>query len=199
MDKDVYFSLPEGYKTEGKVGHLIKALWGLRQSPLLFWRFIRDKARGLGFQQADSDECFFIASHQQSAVMLVVYVDDFILCGEQSGVDHYFGLIADMIEISDRGYVRHGEQSNLSRVSTTRDKDGSIHIIQNGYIARMLEKYDPDNRLYGTNTPISKWSLEKCHEPVSDGDMIDRTKYLDAVGELLYLATASRPDVTLHR
>ena len=35
LDEEVHVELPDGYKLSGKVGRLLRALYGLRRSPLL--------------------------------------------------------------------------------------------------------------------------------------------------------------------
>lgn len=165
----------------------------------MFWQYIKDVAINLGFEEADADECLFVSLYEGSKVILVVYVDDFIIAGERSGVDHFFDLIAARMEISDRGYVEVGKTSNLLGVSTTRDEAGNIHINQQGYIIRMLEKYEADLHENSTqricSTPVVSWAVNQWTEPVLDTDLFDKSRYLEAIGELLYLATASRPDL----
>lgn len=197
MDKIVYILQPDGYHVGGidVVGLLAKAIWGLRQSPMLFWYLAKGILIDLGFLQAEGDECMFIKKLPDNrVVILVIYVDDFIICSHKDDVDHYFNALSSKIDIQDRGYVEVGHECNLLGVTVTRDKDYSTHISQSGYIGRMIAKYDPDNRLKASNTPMAGWLESKWTDTSTES--CDKTIFLEAVGELIYLATASRPDIS---
>lgn len=130
MDKKVYTVQPKGYHVgvASKVALLIKAMFGLKQSPLLFWRLVIKLGLELGFIQCDGDECLFSAIFEGKLVLLVVYVDDFILCGEKWGVDFYFARMSSRIEIDDRGYLEPGKLSTLLGVAVTVDESGDLHL-----------------------------------------------------------------------
>jgi hypothetical protein len=40
LDEEVYIKLPDGFKVLGKVGRLLRALYGLRRSPLLWQKLL---------------------------------------------------------------------------------------------------------------------------------------------------------------
>ena len=72
---DVYF----GFNTKSKNGKrqvlkLNKTLYGLRQSPRAFWKYITEKLEACGLKQSKFDPCLFIGPD----VMCIVYVDDLI-------------------------------------------------------------------------------------------------------------------------
>ena len=72
-NKEVYCQMPRGFSQPGKVLKLRKSLYGLRQSPINFFRFIKSKLEGIGFHANDDvDPCLFISDK----VICLVYVDD---------------------------------------------------------------------------------------------------------------------------
>jgi hypothetical protein len=75
----VYVDMPIGFAQYGKNGkkmclNLNKTLYGLRQSPRAFWKYIMVKLKACGIEQSKFDPCLFIGPD----VICVVYVDDLI-------------------------------------------------------------------------------------------------------------------------
>ena len=78
-DEKVYVEMPLGFKQRGsngkfKVLRLKKTLYGLRQSPRAFWKYLTEKLGNCGLPQAPFDPCLFIGKK----VIAICYVDDLI-------------------------------------------------------------------------------------------------------------------------
>ncbi len=78
-DETVYVDMPLGFNAKSKNGKhqilkLNKTLYGLRQSPRAFWKYITKKLESCGLKQSRFDPCLFIGPD----VMCIVYVDDLI-------------------------------------------------------------------------------------------------------------------------
>ncbi|KAF7568939.1 hypothetical protein PtrM4_113540 [Pyrenophora tritici-repentis] len=125
LDKDevVYVRLPDGRKAK-----LIKALYGLRRSPRLWYNELSSYLKGIGFDPLESDPCVF--KHLDGSLILA-YVDDIIFitatkqrmkeikeavykkykCRDLGPISHYLGLRirrsrpSRLIEISMESYV----------------------------------------------------------------------------------------------
>jgi hypothetical protein len=64
-NENVYVEMPRGFRQKGKNGKhkvlkLNKTLYGLRQSPRLFWKYMVQKMEMCGMQQSNLDPCLFI-------------------------------------------------------------------------------------------------------------------------------------------
>ena len=75
----VYVDMPLGFNVKSKNGNcqvlkLNKTLYGLRQSPWAFWKYITEKLETCGLMQSKFDPCLFIGPD----VMCIVYVGDLI-------------------------------------------------------------------------------------------------------------------------
>jgi hypothetical protein len=75
----IYVDMPLGFNVKSKNGKrqvlkLNKTLYGLRQSPRAFWKYITEKLKKCGLKQSKFDPCLFVGTD----VMCVVYVDDLI-------------------------------------------------------------------------------------------------------------------------
>ena len=77
--EEVYVEMPLGFNELSKNGkkqvlRLKKTLYGLRQSPRAFWKYMTAKIKQVGLKQSKFDPCLFIGPD----VICVVYVDDLI-------------------------------------------------------------------------------------------------------------------------
>ena len=77
--KTVYIDMPLGFHAKSKNGkcQVLKLnktlyLYGLRQSPRVFWKYITEKLEACGLKQSKFDPCLFIGPD----VMCIVYVDN---------------------------------------------------------------------------------------------------------------------------
>ena len=71
LDEEVYVELPDGFKLSGKVGRLLRALYGLRRSPLLWQKLLSSALKELGLQAGQEEPCLFLNDH-----LIVFFVDD---------------------------------------------------------------------------------------------------------------------------
>lgn len=61
----------------------------------------------------------------------------------------------------------------------------------------MIDKYSSaDQLLKPSPTPMSSWLVDKWSVPTDATNSCDKTRYLEAIGEVLYLAITSRPDIS---
>jgi hypothetical protein len=72
--EEVYVQMPQGFQQEGKCLKLRQSLYGLRQSPRNFWKYLTKVMQDCGMEQSDHDPCLFIGEK----VIAVAYVDDIL-------------------------------------------------------------------------------------------------------------------------
>ncbi len=72
--EEIYVKMPTGFKKKGKVLKLKKTLYGLRQSPRAFWKYITKSMNKCGMKQTMFDPCLFVGER----VMCVCYIDNLI-------------------------------------------------------------------------------------------------------------------------
>ena len=84
-NKEVYMEVPPGFSEEfggGEVCRLQKTLYGLKQSPRVwFGRFCQAMFKH-GFQQSHSDHTLFTKRRGNKVTCLIIYVDDMIITGD---------------------------------------------------------------------------------------------------------------------
>ena len=73
----VYCACPDGFKEIGKCLLLIRALYGLRKSPQLWFKELSGSLKELGLQPIPEDQCLF----RNEKILVFFYVDNIILLG----------------------------------------------------------------------------------------------------------------------
>ena len=88
LEEEVFMSLPPGFEEElgrNKVCRLKKSLYGLKQSPRAWFERFGTVVKGLGYIQSQADHTLFYKhSTNNKIAILIVYVDDIILTGDDS-------------------------------------------------------------------------------------------------------------------
>ena len=78
---------PPGFFAQGKIGkvcHLQKSLYGLKQSPHAWFGKFSQAVETFGMQKSKSDYFVFYKNFNSSIILLVVYVDDIVITGSDS-------------------------------------------------------------------------------------------------------------------
>jgi reverse transcriptase-like protein len=98
----VHMRHPHGYAKQGKHLRLLRALYGLRASPLLWQQDLTATLKKLGFEQLAHEPCCF----KQQGILLFVYVDDIVVAspkGKRALVQDLMAKLAKTYELSGGG------------------------------------------------------------------------------------------------
>jgi hypothetical protein len=191
-NKNVYVNMPMGFTQYGKNGKkmclkLKKTLYGLRQSPRAFWKYITVKLEECGLQRLKFDPCLFIGPD----VICVVYVDDLIFWSKDVPQINHVAM-----DLWERGVDLEKVDDAAGFLGVTLDRDlstGLLEMKQTGLIKRVIEALGlDDGYAKGKPTPAKTKPLVKdaYGEEVHGG-----FSYSSIVGMLLYLSGHSRPDI----
>ena len=185
-DEKVYVEMPLGFRKKGKCLKLKKTLYGLRQSPRMFWKYLTKAMNDVGMVTSQFDPCMFIGDR----VIAVAFVDDILFWS----TDEKFVMALGM-KLREQGLLLEEEDDAAGFLGVTMDRneDGFIELKQVGLIDRILEALGLDTKL-ATN----KWTPAE-HDPLvkdADGEGPQGSfSYSSVVGMLLYLSGHSRPDI----
>jgi hypothetical protein len=107
----VYMDQPTGYEQPGLggkklVAHLLKAVYGLRQSPLAFYDRSGDFFDTIELQAIEADSCLYVGWKDGRRRLLLQYVDDVVAAGEKADVDEMIEKIKGEFAIRRQG--EHG-------------------------------------------------------------------------------------------
>ncbi|KAL4574342.1 hypothetical protein LXL04_021171 [Taraxacum kok-saghyz] len=83
LEEDVYMTLRQRYHDRGdkRVCKLLKSLYGLKQAPRKWNEKLCSSLFSFGFKQSINDYSMFVMEVNNKIVVLLVYVDDIILTG----------------------------------------------------------------------------------------------------------------------
>jgi hypothetical protein len=75
LGEEKYMEMPPGYRRAGKILSLKKALYGLRKSPLLWYKEFAKTLSILGFSPVKQEPCCFT----KQGIFIFFYVDDIVI------------------------------------------------------------------------------------------------------------------------
>ena len=59
LEQTVFVELPRGFEMPNQVLHMQQSVYGLRQSPLNFYKHMKDGLENRGFTKSNHDDCLF--------------------------------------------------------------------------------------------------------------------------------------------
>lgn len=207
--EQVYMSLPPGFHSKGvsasgsssgcsgvsKNGSLVcklnKSLYGLKQASRQWFAKFSYTVMNFGFVRSKASYSLFTFTRGSSFNVLLVYVDDILLTGN----DH--SCIAELKEVLDKKYGSKdlGSLRYFPSLVVARNENG-ITLNQRNYNLEILK----DIGQLGCR-PVKTPMEHNFHLSKSEGKLIpDPSEYRRLIGRLLYL-TLTRPDITyaVHR
>jgi hypothetical protein len=185
-NEKVYVEMPLGFRQKGKVLKLKKTLYGLRQSPRAFWKYLTDAMVAVGMEVSKLDPCLFIGDK----VMAVAFVDDILFWAKEEAHINELG-----VKLREQGLLLEQEDdaAGYLGVKMTKTNDGHIEMTQTGLIDRVVEALGLDTKL-----STSKWTPAEATPLTRDQDgepPQGSFSYSSVVGMLLYLSGHTRPDI----
>ncbi|CAJ1967493.1 unnamed protein product [Cylindrotheca closterium] len=185
-DKEVFCEMPRGFAEEGKVLKLNKSLYGLKQSPVNFFNFIKGKLENAGFKsQEEVDPCLFISDK----VICLVYVDDTLFFSPK---EEYRNKAIESLKSQGVAVEIEDSVAGFLGVHIERDESNkTIKLTQKGLTKRIIEALNIDQEPQ-KHTPALKEPLGKDE----NGDPANGSfSYASVIGMALYLCGHSRPDI----
>lgn len=188
LKEDIYMTIPDGFIGEcrGKVLKLKRAIYGLKQSSLVWYEKVKNLLCNIGFKNSKYEPCLFTKFNNDVKLIITLYVDDFLIFSNNAQeTDRLKATLNSEFKIKDLGSVRKylGMRINVDR------ECNSITVDQQQYIEQLLSKFDMSESR-PADTPIEcKLNLEKSENCNSE------LPYQKLIGSLMYLAVLTRPDI----
>eukprot|EP00253_Pinus_taeda_P031537 PITA_31537 len=89
LEEETYMKQLEGFAVKGKkelVCKLNTYLYGLKQSPRMWYKKFDTFIRGLGFTRSKADHCVYFKLIGDRVIYVVLYVDDMLLVGNDKEI-----------------------------------------------------------------------------------------------------------------
>ncbi|CAN1141195.1 Retrovirus-related Pol polyprotein from transposon TNT 1-94 [Linum perenne] len=187
LKETVYLELPPGYpiQDKGVVCHLNRSLYGLKQAPRAWFETFQGTILGQGFAQSKNDPSLFIKNSAQGITILLIYVDDMVLTGDDSdGIALIKTALQENFKLKDLGNLSYFLGLEIQRSAK------GLFLSQKKYIDDLL-----DSARHGDCSPCSTPMEANVKLSKEEGELVtDATLYRRLVGSLIYL-TSTRPDL----
>jgi hypothetical protein len=187
IEEEVYIEQPQGFEVEDRKSHvcrLKKALYGLNQAPRAWYDRIDSFLMSLGFTKSKVDSNLYFKIMDNEPVILLLYVDDLFLIGEEKLIAECKQRLAAEFEMKDLGLMHYFLGLEVWQ-SPER-----IFFNQGKYTVEILKKFDM-LECKSMNTPMEA-KLKLLVD--TSLDLIDATLYRQIIGSLMYL-TNTRPNI----
>ena len=181
IDHEIFMMHPEGFKIPNEVCKLKKSIYGLKQSSRIWNAKLTDSIISQGLKQSQLDPCLFYS--EEKNLFVLVYVDDILVTGDSIRCENMKNHLASIFKIKDLGEI-----SNFLGVLVNKTRDG-YSIDQSVYIEKTLAKFGM-SECYTSKIPMQPNQTDTDRKPLDKS-----IPYREAIGNLNYLATISRPDI----
>ena len=108
MEEEVYIEQPEGFIVDGKESHICKlkkTLYALKQAPHARYGQIDGQLVNLGFTKSDADPNLYYKIVDNEPLILVLYLDDLFLTGNEKLIEWCKKKLASKFEMKDLGLM----------------------------------------------------------------------------------------------
>ncbi|XP_049364801.1 LOW QUALITY PROTEIN: uncharacterized protein LOC125829654 [Solanum verrucosum] len=189
LSEEVYMDYPPGYEIprlhDYRICRLKKSLYGLKQSPRVWFGKFTKSMKAFGYTQSNTDHTLFLKRQQGKIIALIVYVDDMVVTGtdpeERKALQSY---LSKEFKLKDLGPLKFFLEIEVSRSSK------GIFLSQKKYTLNLLKETGM-TACQPADTPFEE-GLKLIVEP--NQIPVDKGRYQRLVGRLMYLAH-TRPDL----
>lgn len=187
LEEDVFMQQPTGFDdNSGRVCKLQKSLYGLKQASRCWNQRFKSFIERFGFIACESDACVFVSHTNGNILILAVYVDDGFVVGTDKG------SIEMVMEHLQREFeIRVMDANCFLGFQIDQHDDGSIFMHQTAYANKVLQKFRMDDCVPVCIPSDPNQVLNKF-----DDSGASNFPYRHLVGSLMYLAIATRPDIS---
>ena len=186
LSEEVYMKPPPGIPhSTTQVCKLRRALYGLKQAPRAWFEKFSSTIRQLGFKSSNYDYGLFIRQRETSITLLILYVDDMIITGDDiTGISELKKSLSQHFEMKDLGRL-----SYFLGLEVLSDSDG-YYLSQAKYASDILTRAG----LTDIKTASTPLEMNLRLTPLDGIPLDDATLYRQLVGSLVYL-TVTCPDI----
>nr|CAE02929.3 OSJNBa0014K14.1 [Oryza sativa Japonica Group] len=179
LDEEIYMDQPDGFVVEGqkgKVCKLLKSLYGLKQSPKQWHEKFDKTLTSAGFAVNEADKCVYYRHGGGEGVILCLYVNDILIFGANLEViNEVKSFLSQNFDMKDLGVA-----DVILNIKLIRGENG-ITLLQSHYVEKILNRFGYiDTCCFARTRKIARNQLE----------------YSQIIGSLMYLASATRPDIS---
>ncbi|MCO5559523.1 hypothetical protein L7F22_013124 [Adiantum nelumboides] len=197
LPEELYIEQPPYFVSETaphSVCRLHRSLYGLKQSPRLWFHRFNAFMLSHGYQQLHFEPNVYTRHTRDSILVVALYVDDIPMLGSSREViDYAVSELKSVFPITILGNLTYFLGLQIIRDRTHQ----TILVHQSSYISSLLREFGfSDIKLAVTPLPVTcKLSLQDCPTNMHEKEYMSQFPFRPLLGELRYLVTSTRPDI----
>ena len=189
IKEEVYVEQPLGFEVQDRdtyVCRLKKALYGLKQAPRAWYERMDSYLMKLGFTRSNADPNLYFKVVEGKPLILVLYVDDLFLTGDDPLIHQCKRELAAEFEFKDLGLMHYFLGLEVWQ------RPGEIFLSQGKYIVKLLERFGMVD-CKSVSTPM-ELNFKKLSGSAAGPILANPTEYRQLIGALMFLVN-TRPDI----
>jgi hypothetical protein len=187
IEEEVYREQPQGFVIHGKESHvckLKKGLYGLKQAPRAWYVGIDSYLMSLGFTKSDADTNLYYKVENGCLLILVLYMDDLFLTGDEKLIVGCKRELASEFEMKNLGLIHYFLGLEVWK------RSDEIFLSQGKYTVEILQRFGMmDCKSMATPMTINLKLLSD-----SSPYLVDPTMYRQLIGSFMYMVN-TKPDI----
>jgi hypothetical protein len=193
-NETMFLEQPPGFEAEGRedwVMRLYKSIYGMKQASRVWNQTFNKAAEGWGFIRLPCEWCVYYRQTPTGTTIFVLHVDDIISASSSvEETNRFREELKSQWEISDLGHVKHA-----LGIAVSRDLSSChIHLSQTALIDRVVEQFGQKDAHPADTPMIQGFRVERPDKTTHSSDK--SIPYQELVGSLMYIANATRPDIS---
>lgn len=188
LDEEIYMCQPKGYEDHtNRVCKLNKSLYGLKQASRVWNQKFTDFLQKFQLKVCTSDNCVFVGNIAGRKIFLAIWIDDGLVAAKTEQD------ITELLSFLQREFaIKVADGNFFVGLQINRVCDGSIHVNQSTYATKVLTRFNMLETC-PVDTPVD--ANTTLLSSLVDGKLT-AFPYREAVGSLMYLTVATRPDIS---
>jgi hypothetical protein len=189
LEEEIYMTQPDGFVVKGQedmVCKLQKSLYDLKQGPKKWHEKFDLTLISAGFSVNEVDRCVYYHHGGGHKVILCLYVDDILIFGTSLDViNEVKTFMCQSFDMKDLGEV-----DVILNIKLIKGENG-ITLTQSHYVEKVLSHFG-----YKGNKPSPTPYDPSIILRKNERNGRDQLRYSQIIGSLMYLASATRPDIS---
>ncbi|KAI0998111.1 hypothetical protein K3495_g10080 [Podosphaera aphanis] len=189
INRKLYAEVPDGVQDNiGSISEVQLTLYGLKESPLLWYEELKKALIKLGLRSVPGFPCFYT----NTWLILFVYVDDIVMAFHRTNMHLHLDMEQKLKDLYDLKVL--DDIAWFLGIRVIRDRQ--IHktwLVQVAFIDKVCGRFGIESTGKFPEVPLTdNWLPQSSEEP----DLARTKLYQQLVGSLAYITVWGRPDVT---
>eukprot|EP00253_Pinus_taeda_P030783 PITA_30783 len=183
LEEEINMKQPKCFVVKGKkelVCKLNNSLYGLKQSPRMWYHKFDTFIQGLGFTRSKADHCVYLKLIGDHDIYLVLYVDDMLLVGNEKESIHDFNTqLSSKFDMKDLCATNYILGMEIKRDQAKR----KLWLNQRKYVETILQRFNmEDSKLVKVPIPVGvRLSAERCPKTQEEEEDMSHVPYASPI------------------